>query len=110
MYVIVARKNASNTGDINGRMNKNDMDTAKNWLDLASAVIACAADDYRLALQVLKKRKDLFDITISRAEDNKVAIEKFFSESFYMNFFDIDGEAIIEEIRKEEGFEKHANE
>lgn len=70
------------------------------YRNLASAIIIQAVEDYRNALKgITYKHKSPKTII----ED----CEKFFRSSYYRNLTHIDGEYLIEQIRKEQNIERN---
>ena len=64
---------------------------------LASAVIVQAADDYRRALKMLKKNPKSV-----RASGTINSLERFFHSESYMLFTNLNGDTLLEMIKKEE--------
>ncbi|MGN0241917.1 MAG: hypothetical protein ACI4CS_09545 [Candidatus Weimeria sp.] len=63
---------------------------------LAAAVVMQAVKDYRSALRSVRKSPS------SRfARSQREALERFFRSEWYLLLTDIDGEMVIERIRKE---------
>lgn len=63
---------------------------------LANAIILQAVKDYRAALRALKKSP-----SSNTARSQKKALERFFRSDWYLLLTDLDGEMVIERIRKE---------
>lgn len=63
---------------------------------LANAIILQAASDYRRDLKKLKKNPQNRGV-----QDEVMQIEKFFHSSWYQVLTTVDGEFLIEKLRKE---------
>lgn len=63
---------------------------------LAAAVVMQAVKDYRSALRAVRKSP-----SSHFARSQKEALERFFRSEWYLFLTDIDGEMVIERIRKE---------
>ena len=63
---------------------------------LANAIILRAVQDYRAALKRLKKHPNKKDV-----ENEVVKIEKFFQSQWYQALTSVDGEYLINRLRKE---------
>lgn len=69
----------------------------ENYQNLANAIIILAAKDYRSALRRLMKSPGN-----SLAEDEVKKLERFFRSGWYEMLTDVDGEYLMNRIRKEE--------
>ena len=63
---------------------------------LANAIVLQAVSDYRTALKKVKKNPNNRD-----AIDGALQIEKFFRSEWYQTLTSLDGEYLIERLRKE---------
>jgi hypothetical protein len=63
---------------------------------LANAIILQAVKDYRAALRALQKSP-----SSNTARSQKKVLERFFLSDWYLLLTDLDGEMVIERIRKE---------
>ena len=63
---------------------------------LANAIILRAVQDYRAALKRLKKHPNKKDV-----ENDVIKIEKFFKSQWYQALTSVDGEYLINRLRKE---------
>ena len=63
---------------------------------LANAIVLQAVSDYRAALKKVKKNPKNRD-----AIDGVLQIEKFFRSNWYQTLTSVDGEYLIERLRKE---------
>ena len=63
---------------------------------LANAIILRAVQDYRVALKRLKKHPNKKDV-----ENEVIKIEKFFKSQWYQALTSVDGEYLINRLRKE---------
>jgi len=70
-------------------------DDPRAWEALANAIITRAAEDYRLALESIKKTRGKGAIA------DALAIERFFASDWYGQLTDMDGSYIINRIRQE---------
>jgi len=66
------------------------------YQELANAIILQACKDYRKALKTLKKFPE-----DKKAKSECTEIEKFFHSDFYGKLTQIDGDVLIEKMRKE---------
>ena len=66
------------------------------WQALANAIVAQAAKDYRAALCVLKKNREDRNAMAAAME-----VEDFFRSDGYQLLTDVDGDYLIERLRKE---------
>lgn len=88
---------------MNESRNRNAIDLdAEACERLSSAIITQAADDYRKALAKLQKR--ISDPKKKRENDLKarnriVECESFFRSDWYRTLTDVDGEALIKQLR-----------
>ena len=67
-----------------------------NWKDLAIAVILQAVEDYRKARKRVRARPDQ---KIAQATIREV--ERFFKSWWFAQLTDVDGEMLLEKLRKE---------
>ena len=65
------------------------------WEDLASAVVAQAAREYRAALRILRRHPDA-----PEAEKRRKELEKFFRGRWFAQLTDLDGEEVMRGIKK----------
>ena len=66
------------------------------WQDLANAVILQAIEDYRAACVKLRGRPRLREqLAVKRS------VERFFTSSWFRTLSSLDGQRLLEEIRKE---------
>lgn len=63
---------------------------------LAAAVVMQAVKDYRAALRAVRKSPSSHYV-----KSQKKALERFFRSEWYLLLTDIDGEMVMERIRKE---------
>ena len=63
---------------------------------LANAIVLQAVSDYRAALKKVKKNSNNRD-----AIDGSLQIEKFFRSEWYQTLTSVDGEYLIDRLRKE---------
>ena len=63
---------------------------------LANAIVLRAVQDYRAALKRLKKHPNKKDV-----ENEVIKIEKFFKSQWYQALTSVDGEYLINRLRKE---------
>ncbi len=68
------------------------------WLMLANAVITAAAEDYRAALELKRRRPDS-----GAARDRIERLEGFFRSEWYGTLTDVPGEVILRRLREEAG-------
>lgn len=69
-------------------------DTAP-WENLANAIIAQAAIDYRRALKMIKKRpKDIY------AKRDILECERFFRSAYFRSLTSVDGEWLIKQLKE----------
>ena len=66
------------------------------WEDLASAVVAQAAREYRAALRILRRHPD-----DPEAEKRRKELEKFFRGRWFAQLTDLDGEEVMRGIKKD---------
>jgi len=69
----------------------------ENWVNLSNAVVLQAARDYREARGKLKKNP--------RDKEAKLMIadcEEFFRSGWFMAFTDLDGKALLRQLKEEE--------
>ena len=78
-----------------------DKITMQCWQDLANAVILQAAEDYAAACGALRRRGKRRSVY----EDRMQNIEKFVSSRWYYLLSDADGEELLRNIRKENGYD-----
>jgi hypothetical protein len=76
-----------------------------NWEDLANAIIVQQAEDYRRCRRILRgrpgmKRTSIF--LLGEAEERLREIEAFFQSFWFCQLTTVDGEMILERLRKEE--------
>jgi len=72
-------------------------DLAENpYEKLANAIVLQAVSDYRAALKKVKKNSNNRD-----AIDGALQIEKFFRSEWYQTLTSLEGEYLIEKLRKE---------
>jgi len=65
------------------------------WESLANAIVTRAAEDYRLALETIKKTRGKGAIA------DALAIERFFGSDWYGQLTNMDGSYIVNRIRQE---------
>lgn len=70
--------------------------TGDPYENLANAVIAQAAEDYRAALKKIKAHPQNKD-----AIDEALRIERFFRSGWYQTLTSVDGECLIRRLRAE---------
>ena len=66
------------------------------WQALANAIVAQAVKDYRAALRALKKNRE-----DRRAMAAAMEVEEFFHSDWYQLLTGVDGDYLIERLRKE---------
>ena len=64
--------------------------------ELANAVVALAANDYRHAIKQLKRNPKY-----TPAQQQKGAVEHFFRSAWYRKLTNVDGELLIEKLQQE---------
>ncbi len=67
-----------------------------NWEDLANAIILQAVEDYRMARKRVRARPDQ---KVAQATIREV--ERFFKSWWFTQLTDVDGEMLLEKLRKE---------
>ena len=72
------------------------------WRNLANAIIETAAHDYRKALTTLRRYPGSYT-----AMRQKQKLEKFFRSDLYAALTDVDGEYMIEKLRKDVDYLQH---
>ena len=71
-------------------------DVMDGYEELANAIIVKAAKDYRTAIRKQRKRPD-----DRKALMDARALERFFHSRWYRTLTDVDGDFLINQIRKE---------
>ena len=74
----------------------------ENWEDLAIAVIAAQAEDYRALRKQLRETPRMRDIERLVIEVEILGIEMFFLSDWFCMLTDVDGGMILERLKKEE--------
>ena len=75
----------------------NNSSLAENpWERLANAIVLSAVSDYRAALRKLKRNPQNQD-----AMSDAMAIERFFRSGWYSGITSVDGEYLMDRLRKE---------
>ena len=76
-----------------------------NWEDLANAIIVQQAEDYRRCRRILRGRPGMKHapiLLLGEAEERLREIEAFFQSFWFCQLTTVDGEMILERLRKEE--------
>ena len=74
----------------------------ENWEDLAIAVIAAQAEDYRALRKQLRETPRMREIDRLVIEVEILGIEMFFLSDWFCMLTDVDGGMILERLKKEE--------
>ena len=69
--------------------------------DLAGAIILQAVKDYRMALEGLKRHLSNYKLQYLKKD-----VERFFLSSWFVELTDLDGQTLMEQLRKEAGFDE----
>ena len=72
-----------------------------SYEDLAGAIVLQAAKDYRMALEGLKRHPSNYKMQYLKKD-----VERFFLSSWFVELTDLDGRMLMEQLRKEAGFDE----
>ena len=87
---------------ISNVMRENTEPMRENWEDLAIAVIAAQAEDYRALRKQLRETPRMREIDRLLIEVEILGIEMFFLSDWFCMLTDVDGGMILERLKKEE--------